>query len=68
MQKEFSNYPVSEHWGGNCTSYPADGLRLLARIIARVHLARLADKAQAMTDNSQIDDKLNHQTNHEDIP
>jgi len=36
---------------------PAAGLIILARIIARVHLARLASNVQPEPDNSQIDDK-----------
>jgi hypothetical protein len=44
------------------------GLLILAKIITRVHLARLANNAQAVTDNGHSDAKLNQQTDHEDIP
>jgi len=46
---------------------PAQGLVTLARIIARVHIARLANKTPTVADNShsngtgQINDKINHE-------
>ena len=47
---------------------PAQGLITLARIIARVHIARLANKAQTVTDNRHSNDRINDKANHEDIP